>query len=362
MQFSTDVLSLRDAIAATRPALTATPTLHAHAAVRIVAEGSNVSVSATDGDTTIVAKCEANVVEEGELFVVPKHPASWLAALPATTPIDVTYVPGEDLSITPKGYAAYSFRTLATTLPPPPEPKSPLRPADFTRFAEALASVRTAAPRDGGGVHLLSSGTTLALRATDNYRLHSAVLEGAGFGDFDGVVTASMLDQVAQHDIEAVSFDPRTRTMWFMAPKIRIATRLLAVPFPPVDELLSLAYGTKVQMSKPALTDALRRLASVTETAPVVVSIVDGTAEISCSDPEVGSACERVPATVEGPQPVTFAALRGFLADAVAAHRSDTVTLGWDSPSSRVVLHSEKPHPTITVTMPIVLEDKENDV
>jgi len=354
VKFSTVVSKLRGVLQVAERASSNTNmsgvALVAYTGVLIQATKNRLVVLGSDSATTIAASIDVDTDRTGSVLVPPKPLLSFLAAANPDAAVELVYEEGNDLLVTVAGLAPYSFRPLATTFPVKIPSRKGATQVDFSRFDQALTAVKPGA--SGGGIQLVSTGTSLALHATDTFRLHSATLPEAGFGDFTGVFTPEVLAVVAQHPITHVAADVSTRTLRFIGESIIISTRLLATPYPNVETILTAEFPLKVDIPVTQTREALGRLASIAAERAVVLNVEGNRLSVSATSPDHGSGSEHI----ELSQPyndlmVALAPKR--LNEALVAHQSDTVTLGYVGQLQPVAFSSNNRFPILTVVSPV---------
>jgi len=355
MKFETTAGQLRHLLGLARQVIATTPTLMAYSGAQFVVDGDILQVIGSDGETTVSANGKVTSAEAGTVLVLPKPLATYLGTLGADTVLHVmTSEPGDELLVGPAGSSPYRFRTLASTFPQTPYPQGETREVDFSGLAAAVTSVRGACSRENPVLQVLSDGEDLILHSTDNYRLARASVAGGGFGTFSGVLGLQLLERVAKMDVRAVTVDAGHRLIGFSSPQARIVTRVLAVPFPAVDAVLSARPKTHTSLPAAALLEACGRLASVSDTAPVECIIDSSGLRLEVNNADLGAGRETV-TLVEDPdrQPIEFMVRLGYLSDAVQAAGSEVVDLHYSGPVQPLFLTPSGNDRVITVVMPV---------
>lgn len=355
MRFSTTAGALRDALTTARHATPAIPSLVAYSGALLLVKGERLSVIGSDGETTISAVVAVSGATDGQILLPPKPLGAWLATLAADAVVEVEAGDGVDVEVRAGKSAPYRFRPLAATFPLPAAPKSAPRAVDLSRLGAGLAAVRTSVAKEAPGVQLVSSAEGLILHSTDNYRLSRSMLPEAGFGEFTGLVSLSVLDRVARHQVSEVSVDARARTLRFGGPEVVISTRLLGTPFPAVEAVLGATPPFQVGVEVEGLRTALSRLAAIAEASPLRCRLDDSVLVLSVENTDLGSGSEEVPLTSAVAAPFEFAVKLAYLVDAVHSHDTDEVVLGWSGSMAALYLNSVSPLPVTSVVMPVRL-------
>ena len=352
MKFSTTVADLRDSLGVARPVIPANPSLLAYSGVHLEVADGILHTTGSDGETTLSARTKVNEVDPGRVLVSPKPLAGFLSGLPAPTRLTVSVDAG-DLVIEPEAMEAYRFRPLAATYPAAPTPAGEAVTADLSRLALALTIIKPAVPKDTTAVQLVSTDTGLSLNATDTYRLAHVELPEAAFGTFTGVVPLAVLERAAKANADTVRVDSKARMISFASPEVTVTARLLAIPFPAVEAVLSAVPPDMVRFVPSDLTGALGRITSIADQSAVSVSIEEASLRLSASSAEVGQGAETI--TLREAVPVPFEVLvRGsFLQDACASVGSNTAELHYSGPLQPLFLCTSDPFEVVHVVMPV---------
>jgi DNA polymerase III subunit beta len=342
---------LRDTLAA--PRSVCSPNTHqlAHTGVLLVAGDGRLRITGTDGDVVVVSSAMVEIESPGEALVPPRPLSALLDGL-GTSPVSLE-VSDANLVVRARGAAPYRLRLIASTFPPPLRAGTEMVRAELSGLERAVAAVRAAAGPSPSGVQLLSDAQGLRLAATDGYRLHTATLDGGGFGEFSGIVSAQVLEQVARAKGTKVAVEGNIIS--FEGERVEVSARLLATPFPEITPVLA-AVADEIRVTVPAgaVRTALTRLGALGSAAPVQVSI-DGTSMmLSAVDVEVGDGSEEIELPNGVADTVSFAADRGFFADAVGSHGDGDVELAWRAALAPVRLSSSHTWGrVVNVVMPV---------
>jgi DNA polymerase-3 subunit beta len=203
---------------------------------------------------------------------------------------------------------------------------------DAAAFAAAVAQVAVAAGRDETlpmmtGVRLELNGTTLAMLATDRYRLALREMEwnpqdrdisinalvpartlndtAKTLGPLGGEVTLAMAHGGAGEGMIGFAADTR-----------RTTSRLLdGANYPPVRSLFPASHNAQAQLTVAALVEVVRRVALVAErTTPVLLSFGPDGLVVEAGGSEEARASEAMDATFTG-EPLTVGFNPQYLID-----------------------------------------------
>jgi DNA polymerase-3 subunit beta len=121
----------------------------------------------------------------------------------------------------------------------------------------------------------------------------------------------------------------------------RSTTRLLDATFPPYRSLLPSEWASSAEVSVPALVEAVKRVALVTDrNAPVRMEFADGTLALTAGGDDEGRAEEQLEVAYDG-EPIATAFNPQFLLDGLGALSSGTARMLFTSATKPVVLRPE---------------------
>lgn len=351
IEFTVSNAALREAVAAAAHATPLTPNMVAYSGVLILAGESGLTITGSDGDTTITATAHAAVQQTGRVLLPPKPLLTLLAKLSPALQITVSMSSEGELVVGTGSKTPYKLRPLTATFPEPTTTGGEPSRVDFEKLPAALSSVRHAVSKDIPAIQLVSTAGALILNATDSYRLASAELNGAGFGDFTGVVPAAVLEQVSRMNVTGVISDSRSKTLTFIAQSATLTTKLLATAFPAVDGVLAGRPTTAVRFETAPVLEALGRLSAVADESPVTVSIDKTSLVLSVSNVDLGSGSEETALAESSPLEVTFHVKLNYLVDALS--KFDAVELNYSSSVSPLFFSATSPVTSTQVVMPV---------
>ncbi|MGI8435103.1 MAG: DNA polymerase III subunit beta [Nocardioidaceae bacterium] len=175
MKFRVDRDILAEAVAWTARSISTRPgTLPQLSGIKISAASEVLTLSGFDYETSAQVTIQADVADEGEVLVSGRLLADIARALPPRS-VDVA-LDGAKLSVT-CGSSRFSLQTMPVEdYPALPDMPAVAGTVDGDDFAAAVAQAVTAAGRDDmlpvlTGIKLEIDGPTLALLATDRFRL-----------------------------------------------------------------------------------------------------------------------------------------------------------------------------------------------
>lgn len=344
MKFRVERDALADAVAWTAKSLPSRPSVPVLAGVMLRTADGVLHVSGFDYEVSSQVSVEVQADADGSALVSGRLLAEITKALPAK-PVDIAAV-GAHLEL-----VCGSARFTLPTMPVEDYPALPEMPAsagtvDAAVFAAAVGQVAIAAGRDETlpmmtGVRFELNGSTLAMLATDRYRLalreiqwnpddpevdiHALVPAktladtAKALGPAGGAVTFSLSQGGAGEGL--VGFTGGTR---------RTTSRLLdGANYPPVRSLFPATSNARAQFSVAELAQVVRRVALVAERAtPVRLSFSEDGLVVEAGGSEDARASEAMDATFTG-DPLTIAFNPQYLLDGLAALGVPTAVLSF---------------------------------
>jgi DNA polymerase III subunit beta len=324
---------LAEAVGWVAKGLPSRPSVPILAGMVVEAADGHVTLSGFDYESSGQVSVPAEVADEGRVLVSGRL----LSDICRSMPRDTVDLSGEAAQVQ---VSSGTSRFVLHTLPLDEYPALPELPAasgvvDGDVFARAVAQVVSAAGRDDTlpvftGIRLEIRGATIALLATDRYRLAVRTFAWEPVdpdGEANALVPAKLLSDVAKamagHDLTLALGSTRTGDglMGFAGGGRRATSRLIDGDFPRVRSLIPAesAIASTVTVDTAALLEAVKRVALVAErTAPVRITFADGTATLDAGSGEEAQASESVEATLTG-EPVVAGFNAGYLLDGLAS-------------------------------------------
>jgi DNA polymerase III subunit beta len=311
-----DVFS--EAVAWAARSLPQRPSVPVLAGVMIDAGVDGLVLSGFDYETSARVSIPAEIAEEGKALVSGRLLADISRSLPSK-PIDLG-TDGTRVSLA-CGSARFSLQTMPVedypALPELPTPSGTVR-SDV--FAAAVGQAVTAAGRDDmlpvlTGIRMEIEGSTIALMATDRYRLSlrecqwspeqsdlsaTALVPARVLAD-----TAKSLTSSGDVTIALASAATGDGLIGFEGAAggglRRTTTRLLDGEFPKVRALFPSESVTVAHIDTPALIEAVRRVSLVAErNTPVRLSFSEAMVTLEAGSGDEAQATESLEATVDG--------------------------------------------------------------
>ncbi|MGW4464473.1 DNA polymerase III subunit beta [Micromonospora sp. NBC_01796] len=330
MKFRVERDALADAVAWTAKSLPSRPSVPVLAGVMLrVAEGS-LHVSGFDYEVSSQVTVDVQADADGAALVSGRLLAEITKALPAK-PVDIAAV-GSHLEL-----VCGSARFTLPTMPVEDYPTLPEMPAsagtiDAAAFASAVSQVAIAAGRDETlpmmtGVRIELNGSTLAMLATDRYRL--ALREMQWQPDDPEISLNALVPAKTLHDtaktlgptggqvVMALAQGAAGEGMiGFAGGTRRTTSRLLdGANYPPVRSLFPSSHNAEARVAVSGLIEVVKRVSLVAErTTPVLLSFSSDGLVVEAGGTEDARASEAMEATFTG-EPLTIGFNPGYLID-----------------------------------------------
>jgi DNA polymerase III subunit beta len=351
MKFRVERDALADAVAWTAKSLPNRPSVPVLAGVMMRVTDGRLEVSGFDYEVSSQVTVEVQGDADGAALVSGRLLAEITKALPAK-PADIAAV-GSHLEL-----VCGSARFTLPTMPVEDYPTLPEMPAsagtiDAAEFASAVAQVAIAAGRDETlpmmtGVRLELNGGSLAMLATDRYRLAMREMQwrpdnpevsinalvpartladtAKTLGPLGGEVTMALAHGGAGEGMIGFLGGGKDGA----AGARRTTSRLLdGANYPPVRSLFPASHNAEARVSVSALNEVVRRVALVADrTTPVLLSFSDEGLVVEAGGTEEARASEAMEATFSG-EPLTIGFNPQYLLDGLAALGAPTAQLSF---------------------------------
>ncbi|MGW5670587.1 DNA polymerase III subunit beta [Micromonospora sp. NPDC003776] len=333
MKFRVERDALAEAVAWTAKSLPNRPSVPVLAGVMLRVTDGNLQVSGFDYEVSSQVTVEVQGDADGAALVSGRLLAEITKALPAK-PVDIAAV-GSHLELV-CGSARFTLPTMPVEdYPALPEMPESAGTVDAAAFAAAVAQVAVAAGRDETlpmmtGVRIELSGSTMAMLATDRYRLALREMEwnpddpeislnalvpartlhdtAKALGPLGGQVTMALSQGAAGEGM--IGFSGGTR---------RTTSRLLdGANYPPVRSLFPATHNAEARVPVATLIEVVKRVALVAErTTPVLLSFSADGLVVEAGGTEEARASEAMEATFSG-DPLTIGFNPQYLIDGLA--------------------------------------------
>jgi DNA polymerase-3 subunit beta len=352
MKFRVERDALADAVAWTAKALPSRPSVPVLAGIMLRVSGGALRVSGFDYEVSSQITVDVHGDADGAALVSGRLLAEITKALPAK-PVEIAAV-GSHLELV-CGSARFTLPTMPVedypTLPEMPETAGTI---DAPTFASAVAQVAIAAGRDETlplmtGVRMEIDGETLALLATDRYRLAlreiswrpqdpqahlQAIVPAKTLSD-----TAKTLGAAGAEVTLAIARGGAGEGMiGFAGGTRRTTSRLLDGDYPKVRSLFPDHHTAQARVSVAGLVEVVKRVALVAErTTPVRMSFSEDGLILEAGGSDDARASEAMDAVYTG-EPMTVAFNPQYLLDGLGAVDSPNAVLSFTDPKKAALI------------------------
>ena len=355
MKFRVDRDVFADAVSWAARSLPVRPSSPVLAGLLIEATHEGLVLSSFDYETSARAQLSADVSEDGKALVSGRLLADICKSLPAK-PVEVS-IDGARVSMT-CGSARFSLQTM----PVEDYPAIPQMPAasgtvDSEGFAHAVAQAVTAAGRDDmlpvlTGVRVEIEGSTIALLATDRFRLSQREVDwtpNTPDASLAALVPAKVLGDTAKSltagkdvTIALSASGSGEGLIGFEGSGPggvrRTTTRLLDGEFPKVRSLFPAEKLTTAVVDRASLIESVKRVSLVAErNTAVQMAFADGVLTLDAGSGDEAQASESIEALVTGEE-LTTGFNPQFLLDGLGAIDQTQVELAFTQASKPVVI------------------------
>jgi DNA polymerase-3 subunit beta len=346
MKFRVAREDLADAVAWVARSLPSRPPVPVLGGILLTVEGDTLSVVGFDYEVSTRAEVSVDAQTGGTALVSGKLLAQITSALPAK-PVDVE-VDGAKVAIR-CGSARFSLPTMPVddypALPDMPERSGTV---SASAFADAVSQAAVAAGKDDTlpmltGIRVEIDGERITLAATDRFRL--AVRELGWAPAVPDTSTAVLVPAKTLADTARsmagegeVTIALGEGLMGLAAGGRRTTVRLLDVEFVKYRSLLPTEHSTTVDVSVAELSEAIKRVALVTDRGHHLrMQVTDGSLGLAAGGDDEGSAEEELAVTADGAE-LLIAFNPGYLLDGLGVLRTDTVRLAFTTPARPALL------------------------
>jgi len=338
------------------------------AGVLIEATGDGaLSLSAFDYEASARTTIEAQIDEPGTILVHGRLLNDIASRLP-NAPIEIFTEDDGNVAVVcgPARFALASMPVEEYPAIPEVTGESGLVPGED--FATAISQVAFAASRDDvtpvlTGVQLAVSNNSLALVATDRYRVATRAIDwDGGQAEAQALVPARTLTEVGKTFSHggnisiAFSGEADREIIAFTAGNKTVTSLLIKGNFPPVQRLFPEQTGHYSVVSTSELTEAIRRVALVLDrSAPLRFTFGPTEVTMDAAGGDQARATESVDATLTGGDEVTLGLNPQYLLEALSAVKSEFTRITFTSSDN-----ANKLSP-ILVTAQTSVEEAAND-
>jgi DNA polymerase III subunit beta len=340
--------------------------------VMIEAAGETVTLVATDLEVGVRSLCEADVKKEGSITVSAKKLFEICKEL-ETDEIGFKVLSNDWVEISSGAFSSKLVGLAADDFPVLPSTDTEVKfningdvlaeMIDKTQFAISTNETRYYL----NGVYLMTEdgdeGKILRFVATDGHRLsmcEKTLPEGADI-NVEGIIVpkkgiGELRKLVAEADGD-VTIGIKDRTLIARRSDVELIIRLIDGEYPDYQQVVPKNNDKVATCAQEHLTRAMRRVAIMaTElNKGVKVGLERGSLDISCNNPNLGTAQEKVEATYDGPNlEIGFNAR--YVLDVLGVTNSEDIVLEFSDSLSPCVLKTPADPGFLAVVMPMRLE------
>jgi DNA polymerase III subunit beta len=355
VKFRVERDALADAVAWAARSLPLRPSVPVLAGLLVETGEEGLVLSGFDYETSARVTVPAEVADEGRALVSGRLLADISRSLPAR-PVEMS-TDGARVSLT-CGSARFSLQTMPVEdYPALPDMPTASGMVNSNVFAAAVAQSVVAAGRDDmlpvlTGVRIEIDGTSLALMATDRYRLSLRELEWSPEQP-DFTATALVPARVLAETAKSLTTGPEV-TVALASSGVgegiigfeghtaggtrRTTTRLLDGEFPKVRALFPGESSTIARVETAALVESVKRVSLVAErNTPVRLTFTDGQVTLEAGSGDEAQASESIEASVDGDD-IAIGFNPSYLLDGLGAIDAPVAHLAFTQPTRPAAL------------------------
>lgn len=334
------------------------------AGILLTAEGSQLTLAATDMELSLRASLEARVGGGGSVVLPGKTFVEIARLLPADE-VAIEHRFEEGVVEIDCGSASYRLHTYnAEDFPRLPDTEAVERHAvDRDALLETIQRVGRAASRDESrpvltGILMRFEPGKLVMAATDSYRLSvkETAIEGT-LPELEAIVPARALTELTRIAAggEQIELGVHENQVVFGVDGTWLTTRRIDGQFPNYRQLIPEAFEHEVTLPREELLDVVRRTAVMAQrNSPLRLRFAEGELTVSAQTQDVGEAQESLPAPYAG-EPLEIGFNPEFLRDGVESVTTDSLTLKLISPLRPAVIEGDDGSDFLYLIMPIRL-------
>ena len=338
------------------------PSVPSLSGILLSAKEGELTLFASDLETSIKTRANGIIEEEGTVAVAGKILSNIVNALPEAAVTLKTE--GELLHIT-AGQSAFEIRTINasefSSFPTIISEQEITLPAD--KLAAMVKKVSKSVSRDETrvvltGILLTINGPSIKMVATDSFRLaiSEQITEKAYDEPFEALIPGKALEEVARMAAgsETITIAITQSQALFTFGDTAFITRKLEGKFPNYQQLLPDSYTTKATTTHAEFLDSVRRvslLALNNAAISVAISAADQTLTLSAKTQELGAAEESLLVKTEGDDN-SISINYSYFIDGLTSINSETVSLEIQDPLRPGILRAPEEN-FIYLVMPV---------
>lgn len=326
---------LASRLAAVSRVVSSRGTVQVLAGVLLHARDGLLELAATDMELSLRTTLAAQIEGDGAVVVPGKLLVDLTRLLPPGE-VTIDYRPDEGVAhVTAASYSSRLNIFAAEDFPRLPSVDVPLHAIETPSLLDTVDRVARSASRDESrpvltGIQVRFEGKSLAMAATDSYRLSFKQTELATVGpDIEAIIPARALAELARvaAGTDVVQMGINENTVVFGAGDAWLTTRRIDGQFPDVNRLLPEAFEIEVDLPRAELRDVVRRAAVMAQrNAPLRLRFAEGELTVSAQSQDVGETSESMPAAYTG-EALEIGFNAEFLADGIDSVTGDTARL-----------------------------------
>jgi DNA polymerase III subunit beta len=340
--------------------------------ILLVAKNNNLTVLATNLETSIALNVGAKVESEGEITVPSKTVAELVANLGSGTVVLET--DKEHLKVTADGFSSVVLGMNSSDFPVIPQKiDGKVLKISNSALSDALGSVLYSVSGDESrpiltGVLFLLDKEKMTLVSTDGFRLSRiSVPATSSTEEFSAIIPKSTLSEIVRiagdSDMIEMSYRKKDSQVLFGLDDVVLATRVIEGEFPDYEKIIPKQSTIKVFLDKNDLFRAVKLAAVFARDSANVVKLKVGKSavEVQADSQRSGSQKTTVDAKVEGDVPdkqgFTVAFNYKFLEDFLNSVEGEDVSIGLNDSNAPGTFVDLKVKDYLHIIMPVRMQE-----
>lgn len=207
------------------------------------------------------------------------------------------------------------------------------------------------------GVNFVAKGDELVCNASDSYRLSCKRINLESPQNFNIIIPAKTLNDVASILGETASFELSIdeNNIFFIAEEVIIRARLIEDAYRDVSKLLPTSFAQELEIKAKTLLDAVDRASFIKYEGKSLVKleIFEDKVDITSYSQEIGSSHETLPIISFKGNPIKISCSGKYLSDAIKALRSEEILLGFSGELRPIILKKKDSDDIVQLISPV---------
>jgi DNA polymerase III subunit beta len=330
------------------------------------ADGEVLSISATDMDISVTAKCKVEKIEETGKTTIPKKIISLIKELPDEV-IKIESDKNDNIKVQCKkslyripGLPAEDFPDLGVEGKKLESIKIPHKTLKDIIVNVAYAALKDSSKRNLNGVFMKFEGNKLEAVATDAHRLayYKSELKDSVKSKFEYIVPLKTINELGKlledSEEKEVEVNFHEKTIEFKIDNIDIVSRVIDENYPNYNQVIPKDFTMKAFINKEEMEGAIKRASTISseKSRVVMLKLEKNKLTINAQAQDEGEAVEEIDAKYDG-EPVDVSYNAVYLLDILKITEGGEIELKLISSMNPGVIKDPAKENLTYVVMPI---------